>query len=162
MLVVTTGPRMRESAFGRLALLLAFALCGCSATKLAEAQVGLSQKNARQTVGAHVEPGGLEVVELQPTSIPLEVLDSYCLSLGYQIENRAPLPECEPHMVCVFPDNTDCSLSEFVSGICGAKHSFCEQQGGELTAGVFVGSCKLAGGKVCPELEHWRGICGDE
>lgn len=139
---------------------LAIALIGCSSDSAA-AQ-GAMRSAPLSSDGQDAEINQSAPAETQPTSIPPQVLDDYCLGLGYRIENRAPLPECEPFMVCVFPDNSDCSLSEFVSGICGAKYSYCEKQGGELSAGVFVGTCKLSSGKLCPELDYWRSTCGDE
>ncbi len=75
----------------------------------------------------------------------------YCTELGYVVEGGS----------CKFSDGTSCEPWAFFRGECGASHSFCNRQGGQVSAktedmGGWTGTyalCTLPSGVSCKEQD---------
>ena len=75
----------------------------------------------------------------------------YCAELGFAAEGET----------CTFPDGTACEQWSFFRGECGQAHSFCNRQGGQVSAesedmGGFTSTyalCTLPSGATCKEQD---------
>jgi len=144
---------MRHIRFSSIFVpLFAVLLVACSGGELA----GVSEK---ATPAEGTGSQNVLNIDLQLTIIPTSFYEDYCTALGYRSEERITPGECEFFQVCIFPDETECAILDFIAGKCGAEHSYCEQQGGQLMPSERIGVCTLAGGGACPELEFWLGEC---
>ena len=109
--------------------------------------------------------GALPAGPVQPTQPDAPAIgmanpaDLYCQGLGYttEIVERNGGQDSD----CILPDGTLCSAWDLLAGRCGQEFSYCQQQGGTLTASADsnIGTCTFSDGSSCLEIEFYAGDC---
>lgn len=109
--------------------------------------------------------GALPAGPVQPTQPDTPAIgmanpaDVYCQGLGYSTEivERNGGQDSD----CILPDGTRCSAWDLLAGRCGQEFSYCQQQGGSLTASADsnIGTCTFSDGSYCLEIEFYAGEC---